>query len=87
MVTHASGKDLVLGFQHRVGGAGILLGKSCKLEAARFPISKLHCPFDCKIVRSAVVFVPPEHHDVDTEAPLLIAMQNNTLFFSLLASL
>ena len=56
------------------GSELILLGKSCKLEAARFAILKLHCPFDCKIVHSAVVFVLPERHDVDTEAPLLIAM-------------
>lgn len=77
----------MLGFQHRVGGAGTLLGKACRLEAARFAILKLHCPFDCKIVHSAVAFIPPKHHDVDTEAPLLIAMQNNTIVFSLLASL
>jgi len=28
----------VRGLQHRAGGTGILLGKACKLEAARFVI-------------------------------------------------
>jgi len=40
MVTHLRvGEGFgVRGLQHRAGGAGILLGKACKLEAAKFAI-------------------------------------------------
>ena len=76
----------VRGLQHRAGGTGILLGKARKLEAARFATLNFTLHLIARSL-SAVVFVPPKHHDVDTEAPLSIATQNNTLVFSFLVSL